>query len=39
MTELGLCALTVKKYKHNSNKKVAECLEKVLKKSFYKYFY
>ncbi len=34
MTELGLCAITVKKYKPNSNKKVAEDLENVLKRDF-----
>ncbi|WP_294174656.1 IS3 family transposase [uncultured Clostridium sp.] len=34
MTELGLCAITVKKYKPNSNKKVAENLENVLKRDF-----
>lgn len=27
MTELGLCAVTVKKYKHHSSKKVAEDLD------------
>ena len=32
MTELGLCAITVKKYKPHSNKKVAEGLENVLKR-------
>ena len=31
MAELGLCAITVKKYKAYSNKKVAEGLENVLK--------
>ena len=34
MTELGLCAITVKKYNHHSNKKVAEGLENVLKRGF-----
>ena len=34
MTELGLRAVTVKKYKPHSNKKVAEGLENVLKKDF-----
>ena len=34
MTKLGLCALTVKKYKSNSSKKVAENSEKVLKRDF-----
>ena len=34
MTELGLCAVTVKKYKPHSSKKVAEDLEKVLKRDF-----
>ncbi|WP_407717507.1 IS3 family transposase [Inconstantimicrobium porci] len=34
MTELGLCAITVKKYKPHSNKKVAEGLENVLKRDF-----
>lgn len=32
MAELGLCAITVKKYKPYSSKKVAEGLENVLKK-------
>ena len=32
--ELGLCAVTVKKYKPHSNKKVAEGLENVLKRNF-----
>ena len=34
MTELGLCAITVKKYKPHSSKKVAEGLENVLKRDF-----
>lgn len=34
MTELGLCAITVKKYKPHSNKKVAEGLENFLKRDF-----
>ena len=34
MAELGLCAITVKKYKAYSNKKVAEGLENVLKRDF-----
>ena len=34
MTELGLCAVTVKKYKPHSSKKVAEGLENVLKRDF-----
>ena len=34
MTELGLCAVTVKKYKPHSNKKVVEGLENVLKRDF-----
>ena len=34
MTELGLCAITVKKYRPHSNKKVIEGLEKVLKRDF-----
>ena len=34
MTKLGLRALTVKKYKSNSSKKVAENSEKVLKRDF-----
>ena len=34
MTELGLFAVTVKKYKPHSNKKVAEGLENVLKRDF-----
>ncbi|MEI3046095.1 MAG: IS3 family transposase [Romboutsia timonensis] len=34
MTELGLCAVTVKKYKLHSSKKVAEDLENVLKRDF-----
>ena len=34
MTELGLCAVTVKKYKPHSSKKVAEDLENVLKRDF-----
>ena len=34
MSELGLCAITVKKYKHYSNKKVVEGLENVLKRDF-----
>lgn len=34
ITELGLCSLTVKKYKTNSSKKAAEDLENVLKRGF-----
>ena len=34
MKELGLCAITVKKYRPHSNKKVVEGLEKVLKRDF-----
>ena len=34
MTKLGLCAVTVKKYKPHSSKKVAEGLENVLKRDF-----
>ncbi|WP_347708041.1 IS3 family transposase [Clostridium sp. D43t1_170807_H7] len=34
MTELGLCATTVKKYKPHSSKKVVEGLENVLKRDF-----
>ena len=34
ITELGLCAITVKKYKPHSSKKVAEGLENVLKRDF-----
>lgn len=34
MTELGLCAITVKKYKPHSNKKVLDGLENVLKRDF-----
>lgn len=34
MTELGLCAITVKKYKPYTSKKVAEGLENVLKRDF-----
>ncbi|WP_353505396.1 IS3 family transposase [Clostridium sp. Marseille-Q2269] len=34
MTELGLCAITVKKYKPHSTKKVAEGLENILKRDF-----
>lgn len=34
MTELGLCAITVKKYKPHSSKKVAEGLENALKRNF-----
>ena len=34
MTELGLCAITVKKYRPHSNKKVAEGLENVLERDF-----
>ena len=39
MTELGLCAVTVKKYKPHSNKKVAEGFGKRFEKGFYYYFY
>ena len=34
MTELNLCAITVKKYKPYSSKKVIEGLENVLKRDF-----
>ena len=34
MTELGLCAITIKKYKPHSSKKVTEGLENVLKRDF-----
>ena len=34
MTELDLCAITVKKYKLNSSKKVIEGLENVSKRDF-----
>lgn len=34
MTELGLCVITIKKYKPNSTKKVAEGLENFLKRNF-----
>lgn len=34
MVELGLCAITVKKYKPHSSKKVKEGLENVLKRDF-----
>ena len=34
MTKLNLCAVTVKKYKPHSTKKVAEDLENVLKRDF-----
>lgn len=34
MTELGLCAITVKKYKSHSSKKVVGGLENVLKRDF-----
>lgn len=34
MTKLNLCAVTVKKYKPHSGKKVVEDLEKVLKRGF-----
>ena len=34
MSELGLCAITVKKYKPHSSKKVEEGLENVLKRDF-----
>ncbi len=34
MTELSLCAITVKKYKPHSSKKVAEGLKNVLKRDF-----
>ena len=34
MTELGLCEITIKKYKPYSSKKVIEGLEKVLKRYF-----
>ena len=34
MKDLGLCAITVKKYKTHSNKKVVEDLENVLKRNF-----
>ena len=34
MSELGIYAITVKKYKPHSNKKVKDGLEKVLKRDF-----
>ena len=34
MSELILCAITIKKYKPHSSKKVIEGLEKVLKRDF-----
>ncbi|URZ02338.1 IS3 family transposase ISBce13 [Clostridium felsineum] len=34
MTELGICAITVKKYRPHSNKKVTEGLKNVLKRDF-----
>lgn len=34
ITELGLCAITVKKYKLHSSKKVVEGLENFLKRDF-----
>ena len=34
MTELDLCAITIKKYKTHSSKKVIESLENVLKRDF-----
>ena len=34
MTKLNLCAVTVKKYKPNSSKKIVEGLENVLKRDF-----
>ena len=34
MTELGLCVITIKKYKSHSSKKVIEGLENVLKRDF-----
>ena len=34
MTKLGLCAVTVKKYKPHSSKKVAEDFENILKRDF-----
>ena len=34
MTELGICAITVKKHKPYSSKKVSEDLENVLKRDF-----
>ena len=39
MTKLNLCAVTVKKYKPHSSKKVVEDLEDVLKKRLYNYLY
>ena len=38
MTKLNLCAVTVKKYKPHSSKKVVEDLENVLKRDFTKNF-
>ena len=35
MAELGICAITVKKHKYNSNKNVVEELGKSFKKKFY----
>ena len=34
MKELGLCAITVKKYKPHSSKKISEVSENVLKRDF-----
>ena len=34
MTELGLCAITIKKYKPHSSKKVIEVIENVFNKDF-----
>ena len=34
INELGLCAITIKKYKPHSNKKVVDGLENVLKRDF-----
>ena len=39
MAELGLCAITVKKYKSYSNKKSCRRFRKRFKKRFYNYFY
>ena len=39
MTELGLCAVTVKKYKPHSSKKGSRRFRKRFEKRFYYYFY
>ncbi len=39
MAELGLCAITVKKYRPHSNKKSSRRFRKLFKKRFYNYIY